>query len=154
MKALVVYNSRSGYTETIARTVAAALAEHLSVDVVHARDVSSATLGELDLLVVGGPTEGHGATPALREMLAGLGHGTLAGLAAATFDTRLHWPRLLSGSAAEEAANSLQEAGGRLVMPPESFLVEGRVGTPDVAAMEHARHWAGQVLARLAVPVA
>jgi len=153
MKALVAFDSRSGYTEAIARALGAALAEHLEVNLVPASEALATGFDGVNLLVVGGPTEAHGARPALREMLTGLGHGTLPGVAAAAFDTRLDWPKLLSGSAADEVAKALTKAGCHLVAPPESFFVNGREGRPDEIELEHARNWAAGLVAAVTSPV-
>jgi flavodoxin len=152
MKALVLYESRSGYTETIGRAIVAALTPAFEVTVGRASEADAAGFADLDLLVVGGPTEAHGATPALHEMLDGLSSHILPGTAAAAFDTRLHWPKLLSGSAAEEAVRALEGAGCRVIAPPESFLVEGRIGVPDELALDHARTWAARLVAAMPVP--
>jgi hypothetical protein len=56
--------------------------------------------------------------------------------AVAAFDTRVHWPRRLSGSAADGIAARLQAAGGSLVAPPESFIV---TMTPEIEPGELAR---------------
>ncbi len=153
MKALVVFDSRSGYTEAIARAIGVALAEHLDVSIVPASEALATGFAGLDLLVIGGPTEGHRARAELRTVLAGLGHGTLPGIAAAAFDTRLDWPKLLSGSAADEVAKALRTAGCHLVAHPESFFVEGREGRPSEAELEHARTWSAGLVTALAVPV-
>jgi len=120
MRGLVIFDTRTGYTQAIAMAIGDVLSGSLEIQVVPVRAALHAGLGDLHLLVVGGPTEAHGATPALRELLDGLGHGTLADLAAAAFDTRLHWPKVLSGSAADEAARALEAAGCRLILPPEA----------------------------------
>jgi flavodoxin len=155
MKALVVYDSRSGYTELIARAVGEALEGPLDVFVVRAGAPGSFDVAHVDLLVVGGPTEGHGATPVMRRWLESLGVDTLAGLPAAAFDTRLNWPKLLSGSAADEIATALRGAGCRLVMKPESFIVHGRVNPmPGQSELDHAKGWANLVFDGLPMPVA
>jgi len=153
MRGLVIFDTRTGYTQAIATTIGEVLSGSLEIQVVPVRAALHAALGDFDLLVIGGPTEAHGATPALRELLGGLGEGTLDGVPAAAFDTRLHWPKLLSGSAAEEAARALEAAGCRLLLPPESFFVHDRADLADPAELGRARAWAMRLDAALPVPV-
>ena len=90
-------------------------------------------LAGVDLLLVGGPTHAHGASAPLKEALRALPRGSLAGMRAATFDTRFRMSRLLTGSAAAAAASLLRRAGARTVAPPESFFVT-RVTPPTLEA--------------------
>lgn len=159
MKALVAYDSKSGYTEQIALAIGAALKDRFETKVKRVGGVTPTDLVGLDLLLVGGPTQAHGATPALRQFLDSLGRATLSGLPAAAFDTRLHWPKVLSGSAADQAARHLREVGCRLIAPTESFFVGHPVDgskTPWSATQEdlaHARAWATELMSALASPV-
>lgn len=154
MKALVVYDSRSGYTEAIARAIGDALAGPLEVTVARVGEPVTHDLTELALLVVGGPTEAHGATPAMREWLDGLAGSALRGIPAAAFDTRLHWPKLLSGSAAELIAARLRKEGCHLVAKPESFMVQGKENpAPGPDELAHVAAWATVVLDAMAVPI-
>ena len=154
MKALVVYDSRSGYTEAIARAIGEALEGPLEVQVVRVGTLGSHELKDVDLLVVGGPTEVHSAAAPMRQWLATLQPRTLDGVSAAAFDTRVHWPKILSGSAADEIAAHLREAGCRMVVKPESFIVQGKENpAPSPTEVEHAHSWARLVLEGLAMPV-
>ena len=154
MNSLVVFDSRGGYTEALARAIGGALEGAMSVTVARVGSPESRDLTDVALLVVGGPTEAHGATPAMREWLASLGRSTLGTVHAAAFDTRLHWPRLLSGSAADVIAQHLREAGCQMIGSPESFFVEGRVSPgPDADALDLARGWANSLVAAVPLPV-
>jgi hypothetical protein len=44
-------------------------------------------------------------------------------VACAVFDTRLDWPRWLSGSAADRISDALRERGARVIAREESFIV-------------------------------
>ena len=75
-----------------------------------------------DLIVIGGPTEMHRITEPLAEVLHRIEPETLHGVAAATFDTRLRWPRWLAGSAgvwrlerASERGRADDRASGELL---------------------------------------
>ena len=123
MKSVVVYGSRSGNTRAVAQAIAGALEEYGPVRLVAAEDASATVWDHCDLLVVGSPTEGRHASPPVRAFFDRLPSHALRGLDAAAFDTRLDWPRLLSGSAASDIRRRLVDAGANIVIKPESFKV-------------------------------
>lgn len=139
MRSVVVYGSRSGNTKRIAQAIAAALETYGPVRLLAVEDASATVWDHCDLLVVGGPTEGRHATPPVRAFFERLPARALDGIDAAAFDTRLDWPRLLSGSAAIAIRRWLHEAGGNVVVAPESFKVTQqprlRHGEPERAAL-------------------
>jgi flavodoxin len=140
MKSLVTYATRHGNTRAIAEAIAAALAASGQVLIADVNDVDHID-PEIDLIVVGGPTEGHGMTGPVIDFFDRMAPGALAGIAAAAFDTRLRWPRVLSGSAAAAITNRLRHAGANLVREPESFLVTMK---PELESgeVERAAAWA------------
>ena len=123
MKTVVYYASRTGNTRAVAEQVAEVLRGRGEATAVPIDDAPDRIEDDVDLVVVGGPTEGHGVTPPMRLFLKTIGSRGLAGLEVAAFDTRIGWPRLLSGSAAEGIAKRLVAAGARLIAAPESFVV-------------------------------
>lgn len=137
MKITIVYASRSGNTRRLAEAVAEALRAVGSVSLMAAE--SASLEDETDLLIVGGPTEGHGMTPPMKQFLDRLGR--LAGVSATAFDTRLKWPMWLSGSAAKQIAKGLEAAGANLVGPPESFFVTNEPKLYE-GELERAARWA------------
>jgi flavodoxin len=146
VKATVVYESRCGNTAHIAHAISARLGATGTVQLVEAADPSAFDLESVDLIVVGGPTEGHGISVALRQRLAQVPAGALTGLMAAAFDTRLDWPAFLAGSAAKGIAEALRKKGARLVATPERFL---GAGTKEFrlheGELERADAWAAQI---------
>ena len=124
MRILVAYDSAYGNTETIARSIADALAASGTVEVRSVAEAAPVDAAAIDLLVVGGPTQRHGASPALVAWLGGLPADGLGGVRAAAFDTRYRMAKLISGAAGETVARWLRRAGCVLVVPPESFFVE------------------------------
>jgi flavorubredoxin len=141
VRSVVVYGSRSGNTRRVAEAVAGALQAYGPVRLFAAEDASATVWDHCELLVVGGPTEGRHATPPVRAFFERLPAEALHGIAAAAFDTRLDWPRLLSGSAAAVIRRWLDDAGARVVVPPESFKVtqEPRL---QAGELERAPIWA------------
>jgi flavodoxin len=122
VRVLVAYSSRKGNTRLVAERIAAAVRVRAPVELINVEDAPR-DLPDAELVFVGGPTEAHGMTQSLVHFFAGLHAGTLTGRAAVAFDTRIDWPRLLSGSAAVGITKRLREAGARVVAPPESFIV-------------------------------
>jgi flavodoxin len=143
MQSLVIYTTTSGNTRSIAEAIAEALSARGPTDLVSV-DSAPADLAAADLVVVGGPTEGHGLTPPMTRFLDRVPDESWTGRAVATFDTRLRWPRLLSGSAAADIAKRLDAAGIRPIVPPESFIVTMK---PELepGERERAAQWAGEV---------
>jgi flavodoxin len=150
MKAVVVYDSKFGNTESLARTIAGRLGMDEPALVVAATVATEADLAGTDLLVVGGPTQGHGISSALRAFLARLPDDAVRDIAAATFDTRLGWPKVLSGSAAAGSARRLTKKGARLVMPPGSFVVKASEGPLADGEVDRAMNWADGVWSKVA----
>ncbi len=147
MNALVVYDSRFGNTERIARVIAAQLARWATVRLETVDDPDSAILDGVDLLVVGGPTHAHGMSIALRTWLGRLER--VDGLAAAAFDTRYEMPRWKSGSAARGIAHRLGRRGCRLALPPESFFVVEAEGPLGDGELDRAARWAVELLQQI-----
>lgn len=157
MRALVVYESMFGNTAQIAQVVADGLAAGFNVTLADVRD--DPATAEIDLLVVGAPTHAFslsrpatradavtkgairaGAeTRGLREYLADA--PSLAGVAAAAFDTRVRMP-LMPGSAGRKALRRLRDLGCRPVLPAENFHVAGMTGPLLDGELDRARRWA------------
>ncbi len=122
MNSIVIVASRTGNTRHVAEAIANGLRSGGRVDVVRAEDGVAALTDEVDLVVIGGPTEEHGMTEPVTDLLDALASRGAPRFVAA-FDTRLRWPRFLSGSAADRIAEGLEAMGAGLVASPESFMV-------------------------------
>lgn len=156
MNTLVVYATRTGNTQRIAEAITEALRERGTVTLRAVEDAPALLPSDTDLLLVGGPTEGHAVTPPVTAYLGRLDRASVRGVPAAAFDTRLWWPRLLAGSAATRIRHLLQDKGATVIAPERSFIVSMK---PELLAgeTERAAAWARDVAdaveARLAVPV-
>lgn len=141
MKALVVYDSVYGNTEKIARAIAGAIPGE--VKLLSVAKASPLKLGSIDLLVVGAPTQGGRATPAINQFLEGVSPAGIKGINVAAFDTRLssRWVSVF-GYAAGRIASVLEKKGGTLVAEPEGFFVEGTKGPLKKGELERAAGWA------------
>lgn len=147
MKTLIVYASRKGNTRRVAEEIARSLAGDGPVELLEVGDAPS-RLPASDILFVGGPTEGHAASPPMVAFLDRLAADSTAGRMAAVFDTRLAWPRVLSGSAADAIAQRLRAAGAVIVGDQGSFIVTMK---PELkrGELERAVKWARAIRARV-----
>ena len=162
MNAIVVFDSLHGNTERIAHAIGQALEPLGEVKVLRTTDVPPSATA--DAWVVGGPTQNHGMSKPLASLVDGMPGGSLQGVPVATFDTRYHYPRLMSGSAAHSAAGKLRRTGCRLVTEPESFFVQegprpagGGKPAPESehledGELERARAWGAQLAVLFARP--
>jgi flavodoxin len=144
MKSIVVYQSRHGNTEKIARAIAEGLERGGPVEVYPSTEAPVVVPEDVDLFVVGGPTEAHGITEPMAAYLDSLS-GMSAQLVAA-FDTRMRWPRWLSGSAAVNITKRLQMAGANEVARPMSFFVSGANPVLEPGELERAEAWGASLL--------
>jgi flavodoxin len=159
MNALIVYDSRFGNTIRLARAIAEQLG---STQLVCAEEAEAIDRTTFDLLIVAGPTQQNGASPALQGWLDRIPRGALKDVLWVVFDTRHLMSPLLSGSAAKWIARRLKRAGMTLVVPPESFFIERDVPPPGgkrrreierlVPGEERrATEWAASILKRMTV---
>jgi flavodoxin len=148
MRTLIVVSSHKGNTRRIAEAIAEQLKSHGSSEVVPVEGAASSIERDVDLLLVGSPTEGHGMTPEMRAYLDSLSVGTVRDRAVAAFDTRLAWPRILSGSAADGISSKLSRLGAQVIDPAGSFIVSA---APELqpGELERAREWAESVAAQV-----
>jgi hypothetical protein len=155
-RAVVLYESLFGNTETIAKAIADGLGESCEVTLGHFGDVPGAVEGA-DLIVLGGPTHGWGMTKpqsrrqpggqiyevGVREWLEAARPGL--GKAAAAFDTRFDKPRWMTGSAAARIGRELERLGYRMAMGPESFFVLHTGGPLKEGEQERAKRWGSEL---------
>jgi hypothetical protein len=166
MRALVVYESMFGNTETIARAIADGLGELYEVTTTEVGSAPERLPGDVALLVVGGPTHAMGLTrPNTREQAAAeVGNAGLVSrgrglrewlealepagsLPAATFDTHIDKP--FPGSASRAARRRLRALGFD-VRRAESFHVRGTTGPLTDGEPARAHAWAARLAAELA----
>jgi len=151
MHTLVLVDSEFGNTYRLAEAIAGELGSAGPVDVINVRAPASESQlpTDLDMVVVGGPTQIHGVSRPLTEYLEALLSQIFAHLACASFDTRVRgWP-LLTGAASGGISKRLKNMGAHTVMPPESFLVAGKEGPLLDGELERARAWAKHLLAAM-----
>jgi flavodoxin len=122
MRVCVVYDTRYGNTEKIARSFETGLKEsRVETVCVNARDLAVDSLKQFDLICVGAPTEGFTASKPMKEFLTKLKSIDLSGKHGFAFDTKLDWR--LSGSAAKLIEKELGNLGLQVIAPRESAIV-------------------------------
>ena len=151
MKALIVYDSKFGNTEKIARAIGEAITPLGEAKVVQVGEANPSELSSIDFLIVGSPTHAGGATPAIKEFLRKISANALENVRVASFDTRFSakdkglGARIVLGIfryAAGRIATILEYKGGYLAMVPEGFIVEGNEGPLKKGELERAATWA------------
>ncbi len=146
MYALVVFDTQFGNTEKVARAIGAGLEGAGLVRIATLAEAKEISLTGIDLLVVGGPTQGHRPRPELRSWVAEIPAAVFERTMLVTFDTRLNWPAFLAGSAAKSLAHAARRHQARLAVPPESFIVIKSEGPLADGELERATAW-GKTLA-------
>ncbi|MCK5333386.1 MAG: flavodoxin domain-containing protein [Candidatus Aenigmarchaeota archaeon] len=144
MKSLVVYDSKFGNTEKIAKAIGSALSKSGNVNVVNVEKAGITDIEKVDILIVGSPTQAWSPTPATKSFLESI-HAPLHSMPVAAFDTRFNRTRLLTGSAARKIAKALKKKGSTLLAEPESFFVTGMEGPLLEGEIERAKNWAKEL---------
>ncbi|OPY20925.1 MAG: hypothetical protein A4E24_00890 [Methanomethylovorans sp. PtaU1.Bin093] len=127
-----------------------------NVRTVRVSDIDPDRLNGLDLLIVGSPTRAFRPTKEVTAFLNSIPANGLKNIKGAAFDTRLSAAdkrsflfRILAkrfGYAAEPIADKLVKKGGKLIVPPEWFIVKDPEGPLKSDELEHAAEWARSVI--------
>lgn len=89
-KALIIYDTKFGNTEKVARVLAEGMKKHgVNVDCIKIGEVNISKLGDYDLLAVGGPTHMLGLSKPMKGFLQKLEDVNISGKRAFAFDTKL-----------------------------------------------------------------
>jgi flavodoxin len=149
MDSLVVYYSRFGNTQKVARAIAERLELEGSVRLMSLEELNDSDLEKADLLVMGSPTHRMNLPEEVRAVLEPLPKQVLRGVSVAAFDTSYKMSAWLARfTAARKLARKLRRLGGRQVVPPETFHVAGREGPLYEGEIERAHAWAESVLSQ------
>ena len=152
MKALVLYDSFFGNTEKIALSVAESLRANAEVLVLRVNKADPSSVSGIDLLVLGSPTRGFRPSEGITAFLNKLTPGSLNGINAAAFDTRVDTAVINSkmlrfmaktfGYADKVMVNEMQKKGANLVSIGQGFIVNGNEGPLKDGELERAAEWA------------
>jgi len=147
MKILIVYDSVFGNTQKLAD----AMASVSEAKAVRVTDTISLSLEDSEFILVGSPTRGFKATPAIMEWLKSLPSGVLSGKRAAAFDSRISSDKVKSGAlkfmmkkfgyAASDIEKELKKKGADIAAPPEGFFVEESEGPLTEGEENRAAAW-------------
>jgi flavodoxin len=145
MKSAVLYASHKGNTRRVAEVIADRLRAEGPVTI-HAVDESAPVAPDADLILLGSPTEGHAAVEEVKQFLDQSDPSAWAGRLVATFETRVAWPRLLSGSAALDLRRRLSALGATVIGSDGSFIVSM---APELkpGELDRATAWAASLVA-------
>ncbi len=156
-KSLVVYDSKYGNTELVAKTIAAELSVNFENQLLYVEAVSDQDLMEAELLIIGSPTHGGRPTAMIQKLVDRIIDISTDQQKCACFDTRyaeenVDWNlRMLMnviGFAAPKMAEKLEESGRQEVLAYEGFIVTERDGPLQSGELDRVRAWAQQVMAR------
>ena len=140
MKVLVVYDSKWGNTESIAKAVAAGIgknAKPITVD-----DLETIKRETIDFLIIGSPVIGGKPTKLIQEYVKGIPQILNKKVRVATFDTRMTTKFAQKfGFAAVRIADELKAQGNTLISEPMGFVVIGQKGPLAEGELERASKW-------------
>jgi len=123
--AVVLFASRFGTTETVARAFERGLEEAgMEALCSRASDFPPESAKNYDLICLGGPTEVFTATKQVKDFLKALGGLGIEGKFGFAFDTKID--SRMSGSAAKYIENALDDRGLRMIAGRESAIVKSR----------------------------
>jgi flavodoxin I len=155
MKTIIIYDSLYGNTEKIAEAIGQALAPQGEVILKKVVEAKIDDLEDISLLIVGSPTHGGRATPAMQEFLRSIPNGTLRNAKVAAFDTRfeeknkgfvLRLVMKIFQFAAPRITRELKIKGVGMAIEPEGFVVEEKEGPLKAGELERAALWAKNIM--------
>jgi flavodoxin len=150
VKAFIVYDSKWGNTESIAKAIAEGVGG--STKAVRATEAHTIENNDIELLVIGSPVIGGRPSKTIQEYLQSISPPKSGKMRIATFDTRMTMKFAQKfGHAAERMADQLKENGFILIDPPKGFIVNGQKGPLAEGEMEKATQW-GKELAMMHFP--
>ena len=150
MNALVVYFSKFGNTQMLAKAIAEKLAGNGGVRTISSDELTANDLKDADLIVMGSPTHNMNLPKSVKPVFERLPRRVLPGTPVAAFDTsyKMSW-WLNQFTASKRLAKKLRKLGGKLAVPPEIFHVTEREGPLYEGEIERAQTWAASILERV-----
>ncbi len=146
MRKLVIYDSQFGNTKIIAEKIASgAGAEKIRIT-----EVGNIDWDDIELLVVGSPTQAGRPTMPIFNFISKLPENSLSNTKVASFDTRFDEKNVnlflkivlkTIKYAAKKIGNILVNKGGQQVAEPEGFIVTDKEGPLKDGEEERAYQW-------------
>ena len=143
-----------GNTKKIAGAIANCFDSTHKTNLLIAGDFTSQNLIDVELLIVGTPTQGGRPTENIQEFLEQLPMNSLQGIKVAAFDTRfsengqnfaLRMLLRTVGYAAPRIIDELKIKGGNVIASPEGFIVSRKEGPLAENELERAKTWAAKL---------
>ncbi len=151
MNTLVVYFSQYGNTQKIAEAVAEVMRAQGTARTLPLDRITPADLNGADLVVMGCPTYRMNLPEPVRSAFETLPRRVLAKIPIAAFDTSYKMNRWLAAmTAARKLSGKLRRLGGKQIVPPETFYVNGHEGPLYDGEVERAKQWAETIRQRAA----
>ena len=137
-KAMIVYYSKFGNTERIAKALGEGMKKGgLSFDIASTENVDPAKLIEYDILALGAPTHAFGIAMPMKDFLKKLESEPMQGKKGFAFDTG--FGKMLAGSAAKGIEKKLMELQVTIIRPRATAkikTVEGKTVLTENAEKE------------------
>ncbi len=147
-KAMVIYDTKFGNTEKIAKALAEGMTKKgVEADCINVKEVQIGRLNEYDLLAVGGPTHAFGLSKPMKILLKELEGTDLHGKKAFAFDTKLK--SKFAGSAGKKIEARLEKLGMNVVRPHASAVFNSKEARLEEGAEETFRQIAADIAASL-----
>jgi len=141
VKTLVIYDTNYGNTKKIAKAIASNLGKNTKT--ISLTNFKTKNLKGIDMLVVGCPVIAWNPTEKMNLFLTGLKDNELAGIKAASFDTRMKL--FFFTDAAKKISKELVRAGATIIANPQDFYVRKAEGPLRSGEMEKAAVWAADI---------
>jgi len=150
MRSLVVYDSDYGNTAKVGETIHASLLGYSEASHKRIAEISEDDLKNVDLLVIGAPTQGGKPTEPAQQFISSLPAELLKHSRIAVYDTRMEEAtqklalRILMktiGYAAPKMAQAIEKRGGTLITEPQGFIVLDKEGPLKKGELERADEW-------------
>jgi flavorubredoxin len=147
-KAIVIYDTKFGNTEKIAKALAEGMKQKgIDVDCVNVKEIQIGKLNEYDLLAIGGPTHAFGLSKPMKAFLEEVKGTDLRGKKAFAFDTKLR--SRFSGSAGRKIEKRLGKLRMIVVRPHASAIFNSKEARLEEGAEETFRQIAAEIAASL-----
>jgi flavodoxin len=149
MKTLVIYDTMYGNTEIIADAIADAITGDTKV--IKASEAKPSDMNDIDLLIIGSPTQGGRQTKPVQGFLDEISGNIKKDVKIAVFDTRVpaKWVKVF-GYAAGKLEDFFKKEGVELIIPTEAFMVESAKGPLKEGELERAKAWGKKICEAIA----
>ena len=126
-RAVIIYDTKFGNTEKVARALAKGMKKQgVNVDCIKIGEVDISKLDDYDLLAIGGPTHAFGLSKPMKDFLQELENVNIRSKRAFAFDTK--YKSRLAGSAGKRIEKKLKKLGMSIVKSLVSAIVKGGEG--------------------------